>query len=181
MKLETNLPLKYEGKWNRISAYMGKDIDVLLIEGIDYVWENFGKDIVQSERIGKRYARTIKQTELSMPRLSTKVGGSFVGSFTRKVNGKGIVRLPRCWLDAMASPSKLYGLRHGKQTICLFAENELEKCDESVKRKAVALSVSSSGCVKIDGAIRGFSCADRNVALRGQIRYIQAEVIQAKA
>ena len=181
MKVEVDLPPKCERKWKRIAAYMGKDIDALLVAGIDYVWERFGKDIEQSERQASRYACKIKQAELSLSRQATKVGGSFLGRFTRKVNEKGIVRLPRCWLDVMASPRKLYGLRLGKQAIGLLTENEFEKCDESVKREAAALSVSSSGFVKIDGAVRGFSCANRDVALQGQIRHIQAEVVQAKA
>lgn len=181
MRLSVTLPSKCERKWKRIAAYMGKDVDTLLVAGIDYVWERFGKDIVQNERQAARYARKIKQAELSLSRVSTKADGAFLGRFTRKADAKGIVRLPKCWLGAIARPGKLYGLRHGKQAICLFTENELEKCKKNVKRQAVALSVSSSGCVKIDGAVRGFSCADRNVALRGQIRHIQAEVVQAKA
>ena len=181
MRLSVALSPKCERKWKRIAAYMGKDIDALLVAGIDYVWERFGKDIEQSERQTARCVRKVKQAELSLSRQATKVGGSFLGRFTRKVNEKGIVRLPKCWLDVMASPRKLYGLRHGKQAICLFTENEFEKCDESVKREAAALSVSSSGFVKIDGAVRGFSCANRDVALQGRIRYIQAEVVQAKA
>lgn len=173
MKIETNLPLKYEKKWDRISAYLGKDIDALLIAGIDYMWNNFGNDIQQNERQTARYARKTKQAELSMSLLPTKVCGSFVGSFMRKGNAKGVIRLPKCWLVAMGNRNQLYCLRHGKQSIYLFAENEFVKCDESVKRKAVALLVSSSGCVKIDGVVRGFSCANRTVVLRGQMRYVQ--------
>lgn len=178
MRLSVALPLKCERKWKRIAAYMGKDIDALLVEGIDYVWTHFSKDIVQSERQAARYARKIRQAELSVSRLPTKGKGVFVGSFKRRVNGKGFLRLPKCWLDAVDNPCKIYCLCHGKQLTRLFAENEFAQCDDGLKRKAVALSVSPSGYVKFDESVRGFSCANRSVVLRGQIRYIQVELLQ---
>ena len=36
MRLSVTLSPKCERKWKRIAAYMGKDIDALLVAGIDY-------------------------------------------------------------------------------------------------------------------------------------------------
>ena len=63
MKLNIKLPQEYEQKWQRIAAFLGKDIDLLIVQGIDYVWEHNKKDIVDVERTTARCKRKLAKTE----------------------------------------------------------------------------------------------------------------------
>ena len=63
MKLNIKLPREYEQKWQRIAAFLGKDVDLLIAQGIDYVWEHNEKDIVDVERTTARCKRKLAKTE----------------------------------------------------------------------------------------------------------------------
>lgn len=63
MKLNIKLPREYEQKWKRIAAFFGEDIDLLIVQGIDYVWEHNEKDIVDVERTTARCKRKLATTE----------------------------------------------------------------------------------------------------------------------
>jgi len=170
MRLNIKLPPAYEKKWQRISAFLGSEVDVLIVQGIDYVWERYGGDVVGAEKMAMRCKRNLENAELKLMKSQMNGTVSLVGSFKRKVDESGCFRLPKCWFRALSAPSSIWLLRD-KERICLLSEEELVKCDRNTKRLASELSVDTKGKVKFDTE-SNLSCFGKFVTLSGCIRYI---------
>jgi len=174
MRINIGLPKMYEKKWQRIAAFLGEDVDALIVHGIDYVWDRYGKDIEATERMAARYKRNLARSEIKL--RSSKVSNMFVGNFNRKVDATGRIRLPKCWLQALSKQSEIWCLSDAGNDLCIMSCDELAKCSAKVRKHASALAVDAAGKLKLDVGPNKVG-AGADVILRGCIRYIKITVL----
>ena len=63
MQINQRLPPKFATKWKRLLAWMEGDTETLALAAVDLLWDKYGRDVVQSEKLEVRYAKKIEETK----------------------------------------------------------------------------------------------------------------------
>ncbi len=59
MKIDVKLPTEFEQKWKRLRAFV-KDDQILALAVVDLMWEKYGDDACQDERLRASLAKRLK-------------------------------------------------------------------------------------------------------------------------
>ncbi len=68
MKIDVKLPVEFEQKWKQLRAFV-KDDQILALAVVDLLWEKYGDDVCQNERLRASLANRLKDCKARLQNI----------------------------------------------------------------------------------------------------------------